>query len=271
MASHTRTHWLSRGWITLVILLGSSMVLTACGGRGKPPESYAGSARYSYEQGAEALDDGDYLEAIRQFTFVKNKYPYSKFAALAELRIADAYFEQEKFAEAIQAYGTFVESRPNHEKVDYAMWRRALSHFEQIPSDFILFPPAHEKDQRATTEALRALELFVQRFPESKDIAEARERVRDCKGMLADHELYVARFYLRDKRPLSAVGRLEGVYNTYREDLPRHWSEAAYLLARTYEVLGRRAEAMATASALIKAYPDRQEAVDAEDFIAELN
>lgn len=267
MALTRRAHLIFNHTALLMMLCVG--LLSGCGGGATVPQSYAGSARYNYELGAVALEDGDYLEAIRQFTFVKNKYPYSKYAALAELRIADAYYEQDKFNEAIQAYGTFIEGRPNHEKVDYAMWRRAASFFEQLPSDFFLFPPAHEKDQRSTQEALRALQKFVDRFPKSDAVPAAQERIRACRSMLADHELYVARFYLRDERPQSAVSRLEAVVTGYKE-LPDRWSEAAYMLARTYEVLDRREEAVRTAEDLIKSYPDRPEAEDAQDFISGL-
>lgn len=254
----------------LAALMAAGPVSTGCSGNGGPPKSYAGSARYNYELGYAAFEDGDYLEAIRQFSFVKNKYPYSKYAALAELRVADSYFQQDKFTEAIQAYSGFIEGRPNHEKVDYAMWRRAQSYFEQMPSDFVLFPPAHEKDQRSTKEALRALEQFTERFPKSESVSEANARIRDCKRLLADYELYVAKFYLQQDRPVSAVGRLEAVYVTYAE-LPERWSIAAYMLARTYEVLNRREDAVKTARALIAQHPDRPEASDARDFLADLS
>ncbi len=228
--------------------------------------SYSGSARQRYQEGLEALEDSDYLEAVKHFTFVKNKYAYSKYAALAELRMADAYFEQDKFIEAIDAYRTFIQGRPNHREVPYAMWRIGLSHFEQIPSDFVLFPPAHEKDQAATKDALRALRAYVDRFPDHEQNELATRHIRSCREALADHELYVARFYLRQDRPTSAQGRLESLYRDF-SDVPDRWREGTLLLAETYLALDDRPKAVEVARALVARQPRSDEARDARDIV----
>lgn len=257
-----------RTGLVLLAVVTAGLITPGC-----PDESsdqtYSGSARRNYLQGMEAFEDEDYLEAVRLFTFVKNKYTYSKYAALAELRIADAYFEQDKYAEAIDAYRIFTQSRPNHREVPYAMWRIGQSHYEQIPGDFFIFPPSHEKDQAATKDAVRTLQTYVSRFPDHKNVREAKLHIEKCRQMLADHELYVARFYVRDERPQSARGRLELVVRDY-EDLPDRWSQAALLLARVYKQLGMADEARAMATRVVSAHPERPEADDARDFMAEL-
>jgi outer membrane protein assembly factor BamD len=253
-----------------LLFVAAGPSLAGCGGAAEVvDESYAGSARRAYLLGEEALEDGDYEEAIRHFSFVKNKFAYSKYAAQAELRIADAYFAQEKFIEAIDAYQLFMQAHPSHRDVPYAMFRIGEANFAQIPSDFILFPPAHEKDQAATNEALRSLNRYVDRFPQDGNVPKAKEHIRDCRRLLADHELYVARFYLRNERPASARGRLEEVVAKYG-DLADRWSQAALLLVRTYVDLDMDAEARALAERLVKAHPDRPEAEDARDVLAEI-
>lgn len=232
-------------------------------------QTYAGSARRTYQLGQEAFEDGDYLEAIQLFTTVKNKFAYSKYAALAELRIADAYFAQEKYIEAIDTYRLFVQAHPTHREVPYATWRIGDAYFRQIPSGFFLFPPAYEKDQGPTKDALRALQAYVERFPDDDHVDEARARIRQARGMLCDHELYVARFYLDRDRSVSARGRLETVVAEYA-DLPERWSEAALLLARVYVDLGLKEEALSVARRLVEAHPGRPEADDARELIAEL-
>jgi outer membrane protein assembly factor BamD len=112
--------------------------------------------------------------------------------------------------------------------VPYALWRVGRSYFEQIPSDFFILPPVHERDPAATKDALRALGTFVDRYPDHEQTPDARERILACRRLLADQELYVARFYMRQDRPVSARGRLEGIVAQYA-DLPDRWSEAALL------------------------------------------
>ena len=66
-----------------------------------------------------------FWRAISYFTFVKNRFPFSRYATLAELRIADAFFAQDKFADAADAYKLFIRFHPNHPEVTdgYAAYR----------------------------------------------------------------------------------------------------------------------------------------------------
>ena len=242
------------------------VVLTACSAA-QVDTSYSGSARHRYLQGEEALEDSEYLEAVKHFTYVKNKFAYSKYAALSELRLADTYFEQDKYAEAIQGYGTFVRVRPNHRKVPYALWRIGICHFEQIPSDFFLFPPTHEKDHGPTKDALRAFQRYVDRFPEDEHNGEARARILDCRRELADYELYVARFYLRQDRPVSARGRLETLHRDF-SDVGDRWATGSWLLAELLWAADERKEAATVARALVDKQPGSDEADDARSLLA---
>ena len=216
----------------IVLTLFLAPAFWACGGP-EPDRSYAGTARYEYELGLEALESGDHIAAMEHLSRVKNKYAYSQYAALAELRIGDSYFEQQKYAEAVDTYRTFVQRRPNHEEVDYASWRIAKSYLEQIPSDFFLFPPPYERDRGSIIDAERAFSRLLRRFPGGRFDERAKKGRARCRTALAQYELYVARFYLTQERHLSARGRLETVFQDF-DDVATPWREAALLLTEVY-------------------------------------
>lgn len=246
-------------------LVMSLLCLTACGA-GPADRSYAGTARYRYEQGVEALADDDFIEAIKHFTFVKNKFAYSKYAALAEMGMANTYFAENKYLLAVDSYRTFIQGRPNHREVPFAMWRIGESYFEQRPSGFFLFPPPYEKDMAATKDALRSLSQYVERFPRHEKIKQAKSRIADCRRALASYELYVAGFYLRQDRPMSARGRLEVLVKDFR-DVADLWSDAAYRLIEVYLDLKKPVEAVQTAKLLIELQPKSDEADEARAFL----
>src|SRR5512142_2648389 len=77
----------------------------------------------NYKAGQELLKDGSYSDAQKFFDYVKTKFPFSKYAALSDLRTADSKFQQGQFAEAADAYANFVKLHPSHEDVDYAEFR----------------------------------------------------------------------------------------------------------------------------------------------------
>ncbi len=116
-----------------LVLLALGAIAPACGAK-KPaasPLEYAENAKIEYDLALKAFFDKDWDEAALLFKEVKRKYGYSRYARLADLRLADIEFKQEKYAEAISAYKGFVHDYPNDPEVPYARYRVAKALFEQ--------------------------------------------------------------------------------------------------------------------------------------------
>ena len=104
---------------TLFIVVSVSQ-LTAC--------ATADTTDTSTPEGAmkvadEYAKDDRYEEAIAKYSDVKNKFPYSRLAAEAELKIADINFTRESYIEAQNDYQLFREFHPKHPKSDYVTFR----------------------------------------------------------------------------------------------------------------------------------------------------
>ncbi len=85
-------------WLTLAGLGAAGSLLGGCAGEGaKTALGYTEDAKRAYDAAMESYNAHDWLEAQTRLREVKRKYSYSKYARLAELRIADADFEQEKY------------------------------------------------------------------------------------------------------------------------------------------------------------------------------
>ena len=224
-------------------------------GGGTKAVSYQETARANYQKGMAELREDNHPEAIKYFTFVKTKYPFSRFATMAELRLADAYFAQDKYIEAIDAYRLFIKFHPTHPEVTqgYVSYRICKAYMEQIPGDWFLVPPGHEKDQGATKDAMRELRTFVRTFKKSKYLEKVKKLYRECIRKLAHHELYVARFYLERNKPKATILRLESLLRRY----PDAGVDPAVmlLLGQTYMKLEQKKKAEATFSGLLRKYP----------------
>jgi len=245
--------------LTLVAACAGSL-----SGSGTPTPQDA--ARAAFDEAEDTYESANYLEAIREFQQVRTRHPYSTFAALAELRVADSQFEMGKYMEAVESYRAFVRFHPHHDRVVYAEFRIGESYFKEMPEDWFFMPPAYEKDQAATRDAVRALERFLDRFGESDHAGAARERLTFARQRLADHEMYVANFYLSRDRPEAAVGRLEVVAETYR-DIP-HAAEALLILGQVYlDTLEQPAKAVQALERLLERYPDGDRASEARALL----
>ena len=262
-----------------MIRLSLLCVLTLLGcGEAQRDRSYLGNARYTYQLGMEALNDSNYLDAVQHFSDVRTKYPYSKYAALADVRTADTYFAQEKFVDAISQYRTFIQRRPNHREVAHAMRRIGDSYFSQRPSSFFLLPPPHEMDRGTVQDAVRSYRAFLKRFQKDPGREDVVKNLGICRKIMADHEMYVADFYLNSSRPLSARARLERIYETF-DDVPETWRVASVRLVEVYLALTRpnrlgkvplpdgRKRAQLVVAELSKRFPKSSETRDARNVL----
>src|SRR5690606_17387263 len=93
--------------------------------------AYGAEARAKYEEALLDYRDGDCLKAQPAFASIRRKYPYSRFAALSELRVGDCQFDDKSYAEAIETFRAFVRNRPSHSQVPYARFRIAESQYKQ--------------------------------------------------------------------------------------------------------------------------------------------
>jgi outer membrane protein assembly factor BamD len=187
--------------ISTSAFVAAALLFSACSSSEKldlstPDGAYALAKKY--EEGER------YEEAIGYYRDVKNKHPYSRFAVLSELAVADIEFKRENFAEAEANYRVFKEMHPSHEKSDYVTYQLGMSLFKQLP-------PTTDRDLSEAQRAIIYFEEVLSSFPNSEYRKDAEEKWRQVKTMLAEKEIYIADFYFRTKRWSSALGRYEDV------------------------------------------------------------
>jgi outer membrane protein assembly factor BamD len=229
---------------------------------------YAKTAQENYEAGVDEMKHENWLEAGKFFEHVRTKYPFSRFAALAELGQADSKFLQSRYPEAADAYTAFVTAHPTHEEADYAAFRAALSRYRDAPSDFIFFPPSYEKDQKEVRAAADLLAAFLKDRPKAKQAEEARKLLDDARKQLAAHEYYVAEFYWKRERWAGAAMRYEGLVRDFpgTPDEP----EALLRMAYAYTMLDEKFRAQQALQRLLVRFPDDKRRWEAEKMLAQL-
>lgn len=229
---------------------------------------YTDDARRLYERAMTAFRDHDWEEARLLFQELRKKYSYSRYARLAELRIADADFESEKVPESVTAYRAFINDHRTDEEVPYARYRICRALFLQI-NDTILLPPAEERDQAGTFEAYKELRSFLHDYPRASQLPEAAWMLAVVTSRLVRHELYVARFYLRLDDFDAAVARIRYALRKY--DGSGMESEALVLLGETYLKMHKPDEARQAFQNAITKYPAAAFTPTAQRFLAEMD
>jgi outer membrane protein assembly factor BamD len=258
--------------VALVLAIGMSLGAGGCAtadeeGRGV---TYSLTAKQNYDKGLEELKDENFAEATRYFSFVKQKFPFSRYAVLAELALADTQYARGSYQEAIDAYKTFARLHPTHEKVEdgYVAFRIADCYVQEMPGDWFLVPPAFEKDQTAVRDAFRELSDFLDKYPDSKYVTDVKKLRQQVMARLIEHEVYVARFYLDTGHPRAAVLRIEAAIRRYPES--GREAELLLVLGQTHLEMGNALRARSTFQRVVKEHGKALQAQRAQlylDFI----
>ena len=138
----------------LAIALAALLTISACR-LGRPsrrpePRSPTGSCSSA---ATEALKERKWLNAREYFRQVVDNYPQSPLRPDAKLGVGDSYLGEdtaESLVLAANEFREFLSSTRTSPRADYAQYKLAMSHFEQMR--------APERDQTETREALKEFE-----------------------------------------------------------------------------------------------------------------
>ena len=203
----------------------------------------------------------DYNGAIETFQTIVDNYPYSEYAVDAELRIADAYFSDKRYEEALSYYRDFGDLHPQHPRVPYTVLRSALCHYEQVGSV--------DRDQTSTHESLRYLEVLISRYPYSPEARKGEALLRELRTRLAGNMMKTGDFYLVRQEYQAAAVRYRTLLDTY-PGLGLD-AEGLYKLGVCYENMKREDEALRLFHVILENYRDTDLAAAAAERIAVSN
>lgn len=225
--------------------LALTVLLAACGGGQQEPEYVERPVDELYNTAMDQLQAGDLVGAAIAFEEVERQHPYSQWATRSMFMAAYAYYQAQRYDDAIIAAERFMEWNAGSENVPYAQYLIGMSYYERI-SDV-------GRDQQMTADAERAFTELVQRWPLTDYARDAELKLDLIRDHLAGKEMEVGRFYLKRNDYVAAINRFQRVLDDYQTTT--HVPEALHRLAEAYMALGVRDEAYRNASILGYNYP----------------
>ena len=196
------------------------------------------SAQRLYSEAKDAMNSGNYSQAVKYFDKLEARYPFGRYAQQAQLESAYAYYRDGEPASAVAACDRFIKLHPNHPNVDYAYYLKGVVNFyedQNLLSQFADQDPS-ERDPRSARDSFNAFKELATRFPESKYTPDATARMKFLVNGLASHEVHVAQWYLKRGAYVAAVNRASYAMKTY-PDAPAT-EQALAVLVRAYDGLG---------------------------------
>jgi outer membrane protein assembly factor BamD len=214
-----------------------------------------------YEEGLSSFFKGRYEEAEGKFTAVIFEFPFSEKSTMAEVRLAELYYYQGKYAEASAYLEDFIKRHPSHKDAPYAYYLLGMCYFNQKPKA--------ERDQTSARNASSAFGELLSRYPGSIWADMARGHFDTCIESLAKSEMLVGDFYFKRKNFQGASERYGWLVQKYPSS--RYAPKALFGLAKCYEASNNPQKAESTLEHLVSTYPESEYADDAKGLLASLS
>ena len=220
--------------LTLLSIFILSIMISSCSSNEEMPDERL-LEKELYDQAQLRLKEGSYSTAIRSLEALESRFPFGRYAEQAQAELIYAYYMNSQFEASQSAAERFINLHPRHTHSGYAYYMKGLASFTD---DSGLFSRYFQSDlaKREVVMAQQSfdeLSDFIARYPDSKYVPHAKQRMIYLRNLLAQHEVYVADFYMKRGAYLAAIGRAKYVI----EHLP-NTPQTPYALSILVEAYG---------------------------------
>ena len=248
----------------LAIAVAALVIISGCADRQTtPPPGAAQPDRFLFERGTEALKGRDWLDARTYFLQIVDGYPQSPFRPDAKLGVGDSYLGEDTASSVVLAaneFREFLQFYPTNARADYAQYKLAMSHFEQMR--------APERDQTETREALKEFDVFFQRYPNSALMPEVKKNWRVARDRLSQASYGVGLHYFRTRWYPGAIDRFREIL---RDDPEYTGRDSVYFyLAECLARTDKKAEAIPYFERLLEEFPSSDHLEHAQSRLQQL-
>ncbi len=184
------------------------LALGACKG-GPDTGVVPGSVADVYEQATRNMRTGNFRRAIFILEQIQGRFPFSDYGKQAQIDLIYCFYKSGRTEEAVDAADQFMRENPTHPRVDYALYIKGLTYFDDDPGRFstMLGVDRAERPPAENRQALATFKRLVERYPSSDYAADSVQRMLFLKERLARYENYVADYYLRRGAYVAALNR----------------------------------------------------------------
>ena len=241
----------------IAIVLATTLVLGGCAGN-EEDDGFVRDIAQAYEKAQQSLRNGNYRRAIQIYEALQARFPFSEFATQIQLELAYAYYKSGQKEQAVDAADTFIRENPTHARVDYALYVKGLTYFDQDTGSLErLFRRTNEN--RPPSDAQLSFSTFrrlVERYPASPYAPDSRQRMIYLKNRLAAYENSVASYYIRRGAYVAAANRAKTALEEYHG--ADSGAESLQILIKAYDALGMTELAADARKVLRENFPDER-------------
>ena len=190
-----------------------------------------------YQEAVIAMDNGEYFFASKKFKEAEEIMPKIEFAAKSSIMASYCLYLINFYDEANLYLERFVKRYPVDKNVSYAYYLLALNSYEQILDEKL--------DVTPLITSKKKIKIFIKKYPDTEYALDLKFKLDLINNQIAAKELYVAKYYMNNKKWIPAINRLKLIVNDYNETI--FIEEALHRLVEVYYEVGLNDEANAAA------------------------
>ena len=212
-----------------------------------------------YAKAHDSMEHADFSAASKSYQRLIARFPSGEYNEQAQLDLAYSQYKDNQPDDAYSTINRFIKTYPTHKHVDYAYYLRGLINFDRTGGamERLLQRGDQAQTRRDQGFNLKSFDDFSElsrRYPDSAYTADARQRMIYLRNVLAQFEINVAEYYLRNKAYVAAADRSQYVIEHYQQ--APQTGDALAILTRSYLGMDQKNLADQTRQVLAKNYPD---------------
>ena len=169
-----------------------------------------------YSEAQVSLQSGNWLSAIDKLEALDSRYPFGAYSEQVQLDLIYAYYKNDDLALGLATIERFSRLNPTHEKLDWVLYMRGLTHMAQDRNFMhdLFNVDRSDRDPEPVKKAFADFKKLLERYPNSPYAEDAHKRMISLKNRLADYDLATADFYLRREAWIAAINRAQELQKT---------------------------------------------------------
>ena len=219
--------------IFIFFIFFTYLIISGCGQKKvevKPLEDTSIDSQMikAYNEGLIALDNNDYMLAVKKFGEAEILYPQSIWAPRSVLMTAYSYYVYERYFDTIFELERFLKTYPEHNRQNYAYYLLGLAYYEQIVDE--------KKDLEPIINSKKYFQIIINEYPGSEYAADAEFKLDLIKEILAAKEMYLGRYYIEREKWIPAINRYKIILENYDDTI--YVEEAIHRLVEIHYKVG---------------------------------
>ncbi len=192
-----------------MLLAFAALAAASCGGPYTPKKMNLANDKLALAD--RLFDKGSYGSAAGEYKDFLATFAGDERSDYAQYRLAESYRFDTEYALAEVEYRILINDYGYSDYVDDAFFLEGVCAFRQTPR--------FEREQTKSYQALERLNRFLQMFPSSSRVEEARTTIREIHAKLAHKDFTAAKLYFSKKRYDASLVYLRKIIDLYPETI----------------------------------------------------